>query len=156
VHETEGRWEVLVDELGPYPPRLETFIEQARALEDEDRSALAEARGAIDETFHIGAWRAANEAVAGRAGLYMEARQRIGSACIPRRLEELVRMGFRAEPSEVTEWQGIARLARAGLDDALLALLAADTIPPTALRELYGPWRTMLTAAHQRRTAERS
>jgi hypothetical protein len=40
------------------------------------------------------------------------------------------------------------------LEDALLALVAADSIRPPDLRELYGPWKTMLTAGHERRTAE--
>lgn len=133
---------------------VEAFIERARALGDDDRLALADARAAIDETFHVGAWKAVNEIVVERAPAYVEARVRIGSAYLPKRLEELVRMGSRADPTEVARWQDVARLVRAGLDDALLALITADLIRPPDLRELLGPWKAMLDVAHEKRNAE--
>lgn len=137
-----------MEEVELIPPLVEGFIEQARGLRDEDRWALARARGAIDETFHAGAWRAANEIAARRADAYFEAWIRIGSAFIPDGLKELVNRGTEADPAEMAEWQGVARLARAGIDDALLALLGADTIRPPDMREMYGPWKAMLAAAH--------
>jgi hypothetical protein len=138
----------------PGAHRVEAFIERALVLDDEDRRALAEARGGIDEAFHLGAWRSANEIVGRDPGPYLEARQRIASAFLPQRLEELVSLGSLADPSEVDQWAEIARLARTGLDDALLGLLAADSIPPPHLRELYAPWKAMLATAHERKSAD--
>lgn len=129
---------------------VESLVERVRTLQDEDRVALAEARAALDETFHAGAWKAANEVVAERARDYMEPLVRMGSGFVPQRLEELVRMGAEADPLEVMRWQGVARLARAAMEDALLALVAADRLRPPDLRELYGPWRAMLDAAYER------
>lgn len=139
-----------MEEAGAIPDMVEAFIEQARSLDDDDRRALARAREAVDEGFHVGAWRAANEMAAQRAHTYMEARIRIGAAFIPDRLEELIRQGARAHPEEVAEWQGVARLSWAGIDDALLALLGTDSIPPLHVRELYGPWKAMLAARAER------
>jgi hypothetical protein len=133
---------------------VEAFIERATELDDADRQALASARGASDEVFHAGAWRAAIEMVAGRATEYMHARARIGSAFVPDHLAELIRLGSESSPEDVARWQEIARLARAGLDDALLALLAADSIPPPDVRELYGPWKSMLGAAYERKSTQ--
>jgi hypothetical protein len=142
---------LIVDSQRATSKGVAAFIERARALGDDDRLALADARAAIDETFHVGAWKAVNEIVAERAPAYVEARVRIGSAYLPKRLEELVQMGSQADRTEVARWQGVARLVRAGLDDALLALIAADLIRPPDLRELLGPWKAMLDAAHERR-----
>jgi uncharacterized protein (DUF4415 family) len=133
---------------------VETLVQQARALTDEDRRELARARKAIDETFHAGAWRAAKEMVTARAEVYTQVWVRIGSTFVPDRLEELVQMGSAADPEVVAEWQEVARLVRVGIDDALLALLTADSIPPPNIRELYGPWKAMLEAAHRRRASE--
>jgi len=141
---------LIVDDQRATSKGLEAFIERARALGDDDRRALAEARAAIDETFHVGAWKAVNEIVAERAAAYVEARVRIGASYVPTRLEELVQMGSQADPTEVVRWQGVARLVRAGLDDALLALVAVDLIRPPDLRELLRPWKAMLDAAHER------
>jgi len=136
----------------PEPPakHVDAFVERALSLDDDDREALAAARGAIDEAFHLGAWRSANEIVARDPGAYLDLRQRIASACLPRRLGELVDLGAEADPSEVARWEEVARLARAAVDDALMGLLAAESIPPPDLRELYAPWKAMLAAAHRR------
>lgn len=142
-----------MDDPGTLGKHLETFVERALSLDDEDREVLAATRGALDEAFHLGPWRSANEIVGRDPRAYMELRQRIGSAFLPRRLGELVDLGAEADPSEVARWVGIARLARVALDDALMALLAADSIPPPALRELYAPWKAMLAAAHRREPA---
>jgi hypothetical protein len=147
---TDANPEVVVDDKEPFPPGVEAFIEEVRALGDEDRQALAQARRAIDETVHVGARRAADEMVAERAGTYVEAWIRIGSAFIPERLKELAERGSDADRREVAGWQDVARLARAAIDDALLALLTLDTIPPPDIRELYGPWKAMLAAAYER------
>jgi hypothetical protein len=133
---------------------VEAFIERANELDDADRQALAAARGASDEVFRAGAWRAAIDMVAGRATEYMRARARIGSAFVPDHLVELIRLGSQASPEDVVRWQEVARLTRAGLDDALLALLAADSIPPPDVRELYGPWKSMLGAAYERKNTQ--
>lgn len=132
------------------PSLVEGFIEQARSLDDDDRRVLAEARRGIDEAFHEGAWRAAIEMAAHRADAYLDAWTRIGAAFVPERLEGLVQMGRKADPAEVAEWQDVARLARIAMDDALLALLGTDTITPLQVRELYAPWKSMLTARSER------
>ena len=141
---TSGRPEDLVDSL----------IQQARALTDEDRFELARARKAVDETFHAGAVRAANEMVIQRADLYAQAWIRIGAAYLPERLEELVQLGSAADREDLAEWQEVARLVRIGIDDALLALLTADSIPPPSRRQLYEPWKSMLAAANKGRSSE--
>lgn len=136
------------------PAAVDALLERARSLDDDDRLALAEARGALDETFHVGAWRAAMGIVADRAEEYFRAWIRIGSAFLPERLEELIQMGVDADPSEIERWREIARLTRVGIDDALLCTLALDRIRPPDLRELYAPWKAMLTAAHERASGQ--
>ena len=133
------------------PASIETFIERARGLTDEDRQRLAAARAAADETFRAGAWKAATEILAQHGRNYHDAWIRIGPAFVPEKLEKLVQVG--ADRAEIARWQEIARLARMGMDDALLALTAADTIRPPDLRELYGPWKAMLEGANRRTAA---
>lgn len=123
---------------------VDALVEKARALTDEDRLRLATARGAIDETFHVSAWRAASEMLSVRADLYASAWHRIGPAFVPDRLVELIQMGERADQEELQTWQDVARLARLGIDDQLLAVLTADSIPPPHLRQLHMAWRRML------------
>lgn len=123
---------------------VDELVERARALTDEDRLRLASARAAVDESFHIGAWRAATEMLSVRADLYASAWQRIGPAFVPERLLELVQMGNQASLEELREWQDVARLVRLGIDDELLALLTADSIPPPHLRQLHTAWKKML------------
>lgn len=130
---------------------VEAFVEQARTLRDEDRLALAEARAAIDETFHAGAWRAANEVVAQRGQEYLEAWVRVGAAFVPERLEGLVQKASgAADAAEVARWQEVARLARVAMEDALMAFVGADLLRPPDLRALCGPWKAMLESAHER------
>jgi hypothetical protein len=131
---------------------MEAFIERALRLTDEDRLRLAEARAAIDETFHAGAWQAANEIVAQHARDYRDARVRIGAAFVPARLEELVQTGTAADRAEAARWQEVARQARLAIEDALLALVTVDLLRPPDIRELYGPWNAMLEAAHEQTT----
>ena len=133
---------------GPGRASIETFIDRARRLTDEDRQRLAGARAASDETFRAGAWKAATEILAQHGRSYHDAWVRIGPAFVPERLEKLVQDG--TDRAEITRWQEIARLARMGMDDALLALTAADIIRPPDLRELYRPWKAMLERADRR------
>lgn len=124
---------------------IETFIERARRLTDEDLKRLASAREASDETFRAGAWKAATEILAQHGRNYHDAWIRIGPAFVPEQLEKLMEIG--ADHTEIARWQHIARLARMGIDDALLALTAADILRPPDLRELYRPWKAMLESA---------
>lgn len=135
-------------------PRLEALTRRARALTDADRLALAEARAAVDETFHVGAWKAANEIAVERAGDYMTAWMRLGPVFIPERLDALVQQGAASDPDELARWQEVARLTRIAIDDVLLAEVAADLMRPPDLRELYRPWQAMLAAAASREPAE--
>jgi hypothetical protein len=128
------------------------FVERALSLDDRDREALAAARGAIDEAFHLSAWRSANAILGSDPALYLDIRQRIADSFLPRRLVELVDLGPEADPEEVQRWVAVARLARLAVDDALMGLLTADSIRPPDLRELYAPWKAMLAAAHRRRS----
>jgi len=150
VPESNGE---TMDDRGPLPKPVEDFIERALSLDDEDLEALAAARGSLDEAFHLGAWRSANEIVGRDPRTYMKVRHRIAGVFLPRRLGELVDLGSEADPGEVSRWVGIARLAKMAVDDALIGLLAADSIPPPALRELYAPWKAMLAVAHDRHRA---
>ena len=133
---------------GVTPAGLDAFVEQARALRDEDRLALAEVRRAGNEFVRAGAWSAALELLPERASAYVSCWARIGPAFVPERLEELLRTDSGADAREIAEWQEVARLARIAVDEALLALLLSDTMMPPDVRELYHPWRTMLEAAH--------
>jgi hypothetical protein len=64
-----------------------------------------------------------------------------------------VDLGEEADPSEVARWVGMPGWPRVALDDALMGLLAAHSIPPPAMRELYAPWKVMLASAHEREPA---
>jgi hypothetical protein len=126
------------------PLHVDAFIEEAHALRDENRVVLAEARRRLDEAVRAAAWKAANEVLVGRAAEYADAWLRIGPAHLPERLEDLRGEG---DAAEIERWQDVARLARLALDEALVALLTADTIPPPDVRELLHPWKTMQAAA---------
>jgi hypothetical protein len=110
---------------------------------------LAEARRSASEVVRAGAWQAALELLPDRAGSYVAAWGRIGPVFVPERLEELLGTGSAMDPDEVAHWQEAARLVRVALDEALLALLLADTMTPPDVRELLAPWQKMLTAAHE-------
>lgn len=131
----------------PGKTSIETFIDRARRLTDDDRRRLADARAASDETFRAGAWKAATEIVAQHGRSYHDVWVRIGPAFVPECLDKLVQDGL--DRAEISRWQEIARLARMGMDDALLALTAADIIRPPDLRELYRPWKAMLEQADE-------
>lgn len=135
------------DRIGQLVSRL---VDRARALDDDDRRRLAEARRSLDEAFHSGAWKAAAEMAGVRADAYWDAWARIGAAYVPDRLEELVQQGSGADPAEVAEWRDVARSCRLGIDDALLAILTGDMITPPDLREMHSSWRSMLEEAHAR------
>jgi hypothetical protein len=135
---------------------VEEFVTRAKALDDEDRLALAQARRAIDESFQVGAWKAGNAIALGRAAEYVEVRVRLGGVFVPDRLEELVMLGSRADPAELAEWQDVARLVRIALDEATLAHVGLDTLRPPDVRALIGPWKAMLEAAYLRETEQTS
>lgn len=130
---------------------VEAFVEQARALRDEDRLVLSEARRAGDETVKAAAWRAALDLLPERAAAYVSCWARVGPAFVPEQLEELLLGRSGAHPAEIAEWQEVARLTRVAIDEALLALLLSDTMMPPDVRELYHPWRAMLEASHAAR-----
>jgi hypothetical protein len=132
---------------------LEAFIEAARDLCDEDRLVLANERRRLNEIVRAASWKAANEMIGPRAAEYAEAWIRMGPAFIPDRLEELHGEGSGSNPGEIERWQDVARLARIAMDEALVALLAAETIPPPDIRELLHPWKQMQAAAFERRGA---
>ena len=128
------------------PDSVEALVETAKALRDEDRRALAEARRAGNEAVRAEAWRAAVDLLPERAEAYVACWARIGPAFVPERLEALLREG--SDAAGIADWQEIARLARIALDEALLALLLSDAMMPPDVRELYHPWKSMLEAAH--------
>lgn len=130
------------------PAGVEAFVEQARALRDEDRLALAEARRSGDETVKAAAWKAALDLLGERASAYVSSRARIGPSFVPERLEKLLLTRSGADAREIAELQEVARLVRIAMDEALVALLLSDMMMPPDVRELYHPWRTMLEAAH--------
>lgn len=142
--------EEKVNERRALAKPVEDFVRRALALDDDDLSALAAARGDLDEAFHLGAWRSANEIVARDPQPYIELRHRLADVSVPRRLVELTDLGAGADPEELARWMDVARLARIAVDDALMGLLGADSIPPPDLRELFAPWKAMLFAAHRR------
>ena len=137
------------------PRSVEALIEQARDLTDEERVALAEIRREMNEIVRAGAWRAAAELLPARANDYATAWGRIGTAFIPDRLEVLIQRGSDVDTAEIAEWQDVARLVRAAVDEALLALLLSDTLTPPHVRELFDPWQRMATAAFDAEAAAR-
>ena len=132
---------------------MDAFVEQARALRDEERVFLADARRGLNEVVRAGAWKAANEMLTPRAAEYTAAWMRIGPAFVPDRLEELHGRSSGVDGAEVARWQDVARLARLAMDEALVALLVADVVPPPAVRELLHPWKLMQEAAAESRAA---
>ena len=109
---------------------------------------LAEARRSASELVRAAAWKAALEVLPERAAAYVAAWGRIGPVFVPERLDKLL-TGPGVDPDEVAQWQEAARLVRVALDEALLALLLADTITPPHVRELLAPWQRMLTETHE-------
>ena len=97
------------------PPSVEALIEGARALGDEERTALAEIRRASNEVVRAEAWQAVAELLPTRALEYSAAWGRIGTAFIPERLEHLLQQGFDVDTAEIAEWQEVARPAAAEL-----------------------------------------
>lgn len=132
---------------------VDGLITRARDLDDEDLRTLADARAAVDETFHGGAWRAAVEHAATLSGAHAVAWVHLGTCFIPTCLEGLVQQGSSGDAAELGTWQDVARRARLAIDDALLAYLGADTIRPPDIRELLAPWKKMLEESHRREVA---
>ena len=130
------------------PPSVEALIERANALGDDERAALAEIRRAANEVVRADAWQAVAELLPARASEYSTAWGRIGTTYIPERLH-LLQQGFDVDPAEIAEWQEVARLVRAAIDEALLALLFSDSLTPPHQRELFDPWQRAATAAFE-------
>ena len=131
------------------PSSVEALIEDARRLGDDERVALADTRRARNEIVRAGAWKAAAELLPARANDYATAWGRIGTAFIPDRLEYLLQSASDVDTAEIARWQEVARLVRAAIDEALLALLFSDTLTPPHVRELFDPWQRMAIAAFE-------
>ena len=110
-------------------PAVDAFVARVLELTDDDRSAIADARAAVDEPFHRSALLAAAEQLAGRGDEYVRARRAVALAHVPDALEG-------APPGELEALNRIARNAQLAIDDGLLAVLARDTLHPKHLREL--------------------
>lgn len=110
---------------------MESFVERARGLTDEQRRVVAGRRRRIDEASREKALRAAAEALPPHADLYVRARARIAAAHLPTQLEE-------GEPD--AEWVEISRLVQLAVDEGLVAVVGSGTLHPNHLRELIAPW----------------
>ncbi|HJR95630.1 MAG TPA: hypothetical protein VJ807_09355 [Gaiellaceae bacterium] len=108
---------------------VDAFVARVLELTDDDRRAIADARAAVDESFHQSALRAAAEQVVGRGDEYMRARRAVALAHVPDALEG-------APPGELQALNRVARDAQLAIDDGLLAVLTRDTLHPKHLREL--------------------
>jgi hypothetical protein len=111
---------------------VEDLLARVTRLTDEDRARVAEARKAVDESFHADSLAAASELLVGRGEAYARARSAVAAAHLPAVLDD---EGL--EPDERARWGEIARLVEAALDDALLAFLTNDVLHPNHARELY-------------------
>jgi len=123
-----------IAEPGQYEPleaAVESFVQRARNLTDEDRRIVAERRRGLDEVFREKALRAGAEAMPAQADLYVRARMRVAHAHLPACLEE-------GAPNE--EWAEISRLVQLAIDEGLLAFVGSRTLHPNHLRELVAPW----------------
>ena len=105
---------------------VEAFVAHVRALRDEDRVAVANARRVVDEEFHERALVAGLEILAGRGEEYVRSRRAVADVHLPESPEAL--------GDDAAE---IARLVQLAVDDALIAILTRDALHPNHLRELY-------------------
>lgn len=105
---------------------------RVRALTDEDRTVLAEARKALDEGFREQALRSAAELLVGRGEAYALARRELAGAHVPQGLGD--DRGRRDE---------VARLAELAIDELLVGIVTQERLHPKHLRELYRPWRAL-------------
>ena len=104
-------------------------------MTDEDRVAVARARRNIDERFHEKAVVAGLEIISSRGDEYLGARIALSDAHLP---DVLANDGeSRLEADELAYWNEVARGAQQAIDDALVAVLASDSLHPNHLRELY-------------------
>ena len=115
------------------PPSVDAFVARVRSLTDDDRIAIANARGAVDEAFHERALRAGAEALASRAEDYVRARRVLARVHVPEALET---SGVLAS-EERARWNEVARLVQLAIDDGLIAILGSHELHPNHLRELY-------------------
>ena len=103
-----------------------------RALTDDDREALAEARKALDEDFRAQALRSAAELLVGRGETYAVARREVAGAHVP--------AGLDGDPERRDQ---IARLVRLSIDELLVGVVTQERLHPKHLRELYRPWQAL-------------
>ena len=111
------------------PPAVDVFVARVLELTDDERRVIADARAAVDESFHRSALLAAAEQLVGHGEEYLRARRAVALAHVPDALEG-------APPSELEALNRVARGAQLAIDDGLLAVLARDTLHPKHLREL--------------------
>lgn len=130
-------------EFGPNHAAVAEFVDCVRRLEDEGRLAVAEARKAVDETFHEKALRAASEALPGRGEAYARARRRVAGAHVPDRLAS----DDAPRRDEAARWSEVARLVQLAIDETLVAFVASDHLHPNHLRELCRPWKALIAEA---------
>lgn len=114
---------------------LDQFLTRALALTDEQREAVAERRGAMNESLHEAALRSAAEALVEHSDLYAEARRRLAVAHIPDALER-----EDLSTAEQRRWDEVSRLVQLSIDEMLVALVGSEVLHPNHLRELTAPW----------------
>jgi hypothetical protein len=119
-------------EAGPAAEAVRSFVARVRALTDDDRTALADARKALDEDFRGQALRSAAELLVGRGEAYALARREVAGAHVP--------VGLDDEPERRDE---IARLVELAVDELLVGLVTQERLHPKHLRELHRPWRAL-------------
>jgi len=124
-------------------PALDAFVTRVLSLTDADRRAIADARKAVDESFHQSALLAASELLVGRADDYARARSALATAHVPQALEDAGR-------DEVDDLNEVARYVQLAIDDGLLAVLTRDALHPNHLRELHRSLKVVLGASPQR------
>lgn len=123
-----------IDDTGQYEAlyaAVDSFVERVRNLTDEERRVVAERRRGLDEVFREKAVRAAAEAAAPHADVYVRARAEVSGSHLPTALEE----GVVDE-----EWSEISRLVQLSVEEGLLAFVGQRTLHPNHLRELIAPW----------------
>jgi len=124
------------------PPSVDAFVARVRSLTDDERIAIANARGAVDEAFHARALLAGAEELVKRGGAYVGARWALADAHLP---EAMLDIADDAPGDDVARWNEVARLVQLAIDEALVAILTSDSLHPNHLRELY---RSLKAADH--------
>ena len=119
-------------EAGPTEEAVRGFVARVRSLTDEDRIVLADARGALDESFREQALRSAAELLVHHGETYALARRDVAGAHVPEALDD--------DPERRDE---ITRLVGLAIDELLVGLVTQERLHPKHLRELHRPWRAL-------------